>query len=295
MALDAFALTTVQAFRDYTGLNIVAVPDPQVENLLNAAQNALEGHCRRLFAVREYKEFYDGLGDAYLLLHQRPLVEVYRATMSRVIGLSVSFAAANAHHATVTVSENGQAVTLSSRISAVWTRTAFDTTVATGTHETLTKLAAGIALVAGWTASVVSATYASYPSSDLWPLQAAPCLSATLTLELAGPPEDGYSIDFAASELRRADYWPRGYRNVLVEYMAGYAPIATAGFTTMPYDLAQVCIEVAARIYGLGQHDSTLKSERLGPYAWTAADGENAAVLNADLKARLVPFKETML
>lgn len=294
MALDTYALTTVQAFRDYTGLVIAELPDPQVENLLNAAQNALEGHCRRLFAVREYKEFYDGLGDPYLLLRQRPLVEVYRMSIARVPGLSVSFAAANAHHATVTVSEDGQAVTLSSRVSAVWTRTPFDTTVLTGTHETLTKLAAGIALIAGWTASV-AASYGEYPSTDLWPLQASPCLNATLTLELAGPPEDGYSIDFAASELRRPGSWRKGYRNVLVEYMAGYAPIATPGYATIPYDLAQICLEVAARLYRLGKRDTTLKSERLGPYAWTAAEGAAAALLDADVKARLVPFKETMV
>ena len=285
MALDAFALTTVQAFRDYTGLNIAAVPDPQVENLLNAAQNALEGHCRRLFAVREYKEFYDGLGDPYLLLRQRPLAGVTRTTMNRVPGLYVSFSTANTSSATANVSEDGQTLVLLRRTSALWTTNTIDLTLAP--NDTLAELAAVITALAGWTASVASPTYAAYPSTDLWPVAASPCLNATLTLELAGPPEDGYGVDWEASELRRPGYWPRGYRNVLVEYTAGYA--------TIPYDLAQVCIEVAARIYGLGQHDSTLKSERLGPYAWTAADGENAAVLNADLKARLVPFKETML
>ena len=121
MALDVYALTTVADWRAYTGLEIPAVPDPQVENLLNAAQNAIEGHCRRLFAVREYKEFYDGLGDPFLLLRQRPLVGVTRATMNRVPGLYVSFSTANTSSATANVSEDGQTLVLLRRTSAAWT------------------------------------------------------------------------------------------------------------------------------------------------------------------------------
>lgn len=285
MALDTYALTTVAAFRAYTGLEVATVDDLQVENLLNAAQNAVEGHCRRLFAVREYKEFYDGLGDPYLLLRQRPLVEVTRATMSRASALQITHAAANASLATANVSEDGRTLILLQRISGAWTTDTIDLTLPA--NLTLTLLAPAITLLAGWTASVAIAAYAPFPSTDLWPLAASPCLNASLTLAIAGGPDDGFSIDWEASELRRACGWPKGYRNVLVEYTAGYA--------TIPYDLAQVCIEVAAKLYRLGERDTTLKSERLGPYAWTAAEGAGAALLDVGVMLRLVPFKETMV
>ena len=45
----------------------------------------------------------------------------------------------------------------------------------------------------------------------------------------------------------------------------------TAGVSTIPYDVEQVVIELAAEMFRAANKDASLKSERLGDYAYTLA------------------------
>jgi hypothetical protein len=56
---------------------------------------------------------------------------------------------------------------------------------------------------------------------------------------------------------------PDAVKSVLIEYTAGYA--------TVPDDIEQACIEIAAMMYRDRRRDSGLASESLGDYSYTRA------------------------
>ncbi len=59
------------------------------------------------------------------------------------------------------------------------------------------------------------------------------------------------------------DYWPKGRQNIEVEY--------TAGFSGVPADVQEACVELMAVMYSQASRDPTLTSERLGD--WQASYG----------------------
>jgi len=83
-------------------------------------------------------------------------------------------------------------------------------------------------------------------------------------------------------------YWPleRGImpdavKSVLVEYTAGYA--------TVPDDIEQACIEIAAMMYRDRRRDAGLASESLGDYSYTRA---NRAEVDAVMAGLLTDWRE---
>lgn len=285
MPLSPYALTSVADVRAYAGWTAADAPDALVESLINAATDVIEQFCRRKFAAREYREFQDGPGDAWLLLKQRPIVTVRRVITERIGAFWITYSLPNASQAEVNVSEDGTTMTLRSVVlGSVVTNTI---TLTAAASDTLAELAAVITALAGWTAHVASDTYGGWRSSNLWPVAGLYCLGTQQMLEIAGAPETTFSIHWDAGELRSRSKWPSGHQNILVEYRAGYE----AG--NLPAGLVQVCIDLAKKMFDARAIDSNLKSERLGPWAYTLADG--FASLSPDLKERLTPYRESFV
>jgi len=285
MALDPYALATVAAFRNVTGIAVADMADAVVEELLNAASTAIEGYCQRNFVSRAYREFLDGTGEPYLLLKQRPVTAVTRICTGQYAALQVTYSQANSSNASVSVSEDGQTMTLRSVMLATVTPISIDLTAAG--QDTIGELAAHITTFAGWTATAI-AGYASYPSIDLWPILGAYCMDTTLMLAIAGLPEAGFTVNPTRGEIQLAGVWSTGYRNVLVEY--------TAGYSIVPEEVQMVCIDLARGIADFATTNGTLLSERLGPYQWAASvtlleDGP----FTDGMKATLLPYRETLL
>lgn len=65
------------------------------------------------------------------------------------------------------------------------------------------------------------------------------------------------------SRLYREDGWPAGRKNIAVEFTAGYA--------SLPDDLAYVVNAVAEDIDAQTAHDASISAERLGDYSYTLA------------------------
>ena len=57
---------------------------------------------------------------------------------------------------------------------------------------------------------------------------------------------------------------PGGYRNIVVDYTAGYA--------TIPDDINYAARVMIAEAYHLGKRDTSLQSESIGEYSYTLAD-----------------------
>ena len=285
MALDPYALATVATFRSITGIVIGDMGDAMVEDLLNAASDVIEGYCQRLFVSRAYREFLDGTGEPYLLVKQRPIVAVTRVCTGQYAAMQVTFTLANSSNASLSVNEAGTIMTLRSVTSAIATSTPISlTALAT---DTIGELAAVVTAVAGWTATA-TAGYAAYPSADLWQIMGSYCLNTPLILAIAGLPESEFDVAPSRGELKLTGIWGLGYRNVLVEY--------TAGYTVVPEDVQLVCVELARGLADFAATSGILLSERLGPYQWTASDlsRENGPFTDG-MKERLLPYRETLL
>jgi len=285
MALDPYALTTVARFRSISGIPIANMADAMVEDLLNAASDVIEGYCQRNFVSRAYREFLDGPGDPYLLLKQRPVTAVTRVCTGQSSALQVAYSQATSSNASVSISEDGQTMTLRSVMLAVVTPVTIDLTAAP--QNTIGGLAPVITAFAGWTATA-TAGYTSYPSIDLWPLLGAYCMGTTLMLGIAGPPESEFTVNPTRGEIQLTGVWSTGYRNVLVEYTGGYG--------TVPEDVQVVCIDLARGIADFTATSGVLLSERLGPYQWAAsATLLEGGPFTAGMKATLLPYRETLL
>lgn len=74
---------------------------------------------------------------------------------------------------------------------------------------------------------------------------------------------------------------PSAVKSVLVEYTAGYA--------TVPDDIEQACIEVAAMMYRDRRRDSGLASESLGDYSYTRS---NRAEMDTTMASLLADWRE---
>ena len=289
MPLDQYALATVATFRSITGIAVADLADATVEDLLNAASDVIEGYCQRNFIGRAYREFLDGTGEPYLLLKQRPVSAITRVCTGQYAALQVTFTLANSSNASVTVDEAGTTMTLRSVTSAVVTSNALDLTAAA--NDTIGELATVITALAGWTATA-TAGYAEYPSIDLWQIVGAYCMDTPLMLAIAGLPESEFDLAPSRGELRLLGAWRSGYRNVLVEYTAGYGTAAGDA----PEDVQAVCVELARGIGDFAQANGLLTGERLGPYSWTAGVGLiEGGPFTDGMKERLLPYRETLL
>lgn len=72
--------------------------------------------------------------------------------------------------------------------------------------------------------------------------------------------------DGPARGVGRAPAFPRGVKNVRVEYVGGYTA------ATVPADLVQLNIDIAKAGYDARAHDSNVQSETIGDYSYTLGD-----------------------
>ena len=71
-----------------------------------------------------------------------------------------------------------------------------------------------------------------------------------------------------------------GYQSVIVDY--------TGGFTTIPYDLVQATLTVAARFFRDRTRDSGIASESLGGYSYSR---RAAAEQQEEIRELLAPYR----
>lgn len=98
--------------------------------------------------------------------------------------------------------------------------------------------------------------------------------------------------DFGEIVTRQWSWWPkfpRGFRNVVVTYVAGYTAL------TMPADLKQIMYEYVDAILARRRADPTLMSETLGAYSYTRK-GEQPGMTWVDaLYRRAVRYRRAVV
>ena len=131
------------------------------------------------------------------------------------------------------------------------------------TDDTITELAATITVVADWAGTVVTAGPSQY--LDLRPTEDAD--GKAVTLESWVPFDDQYILHAEEGYIEVGCAFAN-FTSGVPRYRCDY----TAGFGTVPYDVEQVVIELAAEMFKGARLDTNLKSERLGDYAYQLAD-----------------------
>ena len=69
--------------------------------------------------------------------------------------------------------------------------------------------------------------------------------------------------------------FPSGLQSTLIEYSAGY--------TTVPDDLHQACLVIAATMYLSRKSDTSLQSESLGDYSYSMASADSSRAMMEDM------------
>lgn len=268
MALDQYALVSLHDLRQYLGVTTTS-DDTLLERCIERATALCESYCGRKFKSRDYVEWRDTEGQNRVALKQTPVTFVKFVGVAWEHVITVKGTTPGDAAISVTVTEDSVKLY---RMTSTGTETT--TTLAFATYPITSTLATAINSTAGFSGTVVK----NVPSRRLRRLAGADLINETQHLDAPVDALFEYQYDEGAGLL----YGPtlRAYRALLIEY--------TAGYSTIPYDVAQACLMVASRLYKGRTRDEGIQSESLGGYSYTLRGTDE---LDADAKSLLDPYK----
>lgn len=272
MAVGAYALTTLQRVKDWLNLSTSA-QDTTLERLIDAATARIETWCGRQFLARDRVEAHNGSSRTLKLKH-------YPVNSIKFLGYgresAIIIASDESTDILATVGVLAVAPHTSAK-SVVLTRTNANEQVTATTYElvdaytTTLELATQITSDAGWTATAL----VNCPSKYLHVSGPMDAKDGSVTLTWPSQRSSRFNVDMSTGVLTM----PSGYRDrewadefddvddyfqtVIVDYNAGYS--------TVPDDVGQACIELVAAAYRARFKDANVDSETLGDYSYTSA------------------------
>ena len=249
MAVDTYALTSLANLKSYLGISS-STDDTILEKSIDRASDVVESYLGRKVLSRAFVEWRDTFGKDRIALRQYPVTGV------RFVGVgynaAITVGASSPLDPAVSITVGDSSVILYRQVSAGTDTT---TTLTFATYPTTALMAAAIAATAGFTASVVL----NLPSRYMRRFAGRTLRNATVNLEAPDQAVEDYLADFDRGVVYGRQL--TGYRAVLIDYTAGYA--------TVPDDIEQACLMVAASIYQGRKRDPNLNSESLGGYSYS--------------------------
>jgi hypothetical protein len=256
--------------------------DYLITELINRASSFIERYCNRKLLSRAYtRECYDGNGHTRLMLKNYPVTQVTRISVGRTNAFTVKCSATTYAFFEVTPT------------SVKLNRDGTTTTLTISTYSTINDLIAAINAVSGsyWTATLINTDYGSYKASEVLVRPALYCKSPDMVnAEIPNDEVSDFFVEQAEDDFNNPGilYAPGGFtaghQNIFCDY--------TAGFTTIPYVLEQVCLELVKLKYDQAKQSFGIAHETLGDYAYTAKDIKG---LPEDMRAELDLFKRRIL
>jgi len=215
-------------------------------NIRDSVEEWVRSFCNRTFGSTSYKERYDGTGSSKLVLRQYPVVSVERLSLWSVPAIRIRCSGSTTH-AVVSVTSTGLVL----RKDGV-----SNTTVLFATYTTLAAVVTAVNAISGWEANIQDPAFSTYLSTELIERMGLFCKGTNWAyLEVPDDAEADFDVDSergiiilyrwggglssrfygvnvsgyhgiysgtALDELTGAVF-PRGTRNVFVDYTAGYA------------------------------------------------------------------------
>lgn len=283
--------------------------------LISAASLEIQRYCHREFVLATYSEYYNGgiYDSAPFRVRQFPVTQITRFAGWPQAAIQIQNSDTNTNQrATVQTLTNGDVVLY--RVASAVPHT--DTIVA-ATAITIQGLANVInALGSGWQATIQSesttGSFAKWPQTDLRILQGAvTAFSGGAWLEIFtedfqpfvgwgggwngdgngyddGPwPGNsfGWRLDAESGEIY--GHFPRGQQNIRVDY--------SAGFTIIPQDVQQACVDLIQYQYQESLINRTLEMAKLGNSTVKFANSKQWPSVITDSLARYVAVDKVIL
>lgn len=201
----------------FLGIDILTTADKNIELIRDATEAWVQNvYCRKNLVATSYKEQYDGTGGNYLSLDNYPITAVNRLSIDTDDAISILNTNTGA---VASVSVSSSAVSLY--------KDGTTTSLSFTTYSTLTTLVAAINATSGWSASLMSSNFGSYPSTVLMTKFGLSSINNN-TVYLPMPSEDSeddFDVDVATGIIYSPFGFPAGRRNIFVDYSAGYSTI----------------------------------------------------------------------
>lgn len=269
------AITTKTAFKNYAGVTITT-DDDLLDDLVNRATSAIENYCDRKFTYDTYRERYDGDGTTDLLLNQYPIGEVKLLSVGIAYAIRIKNTSSDAYNAHIRITNESMVLTILGG-----TNDGSDTL--TLTDYTFTTLITAITdLSKGWSATLALSDYGVWNAEELLVISGWECLDNDAYIPCPYESESDFQIYADEGILHFSAGFPTGHRNIIVRYAAGYS--------VMPGDLTQICIDLVNVYYKSRKKDLSVKSEKLGDHSITmTTDSRN---IPDHIAKRLAPYKK---
>ena len=294
--MPSYDLTTVAAVRQY--LENESADERLLTALIARATGEIEHFCQRQFVSRDYADWFDGQGGHDTLLQpfsgfvqwpdnsnyrafylpQYPITALRRVCVDLRDGMTLRNDSADAAFAVAMLSSTVLYLDVRGGVNND------QSTLSLSIYDTIAELVTAVnALGKGWVATAAAGADA-WPSTELRPVMSAGCTRQAQTFSCPGLPVADVQVDVDSGRLARAAGWPQGSQNIFIDY--------TAGYTTVPPELEQTCIELVKRLYDQIEQDANLKSESLDGRSWSS---KSQLEKDEDLQAALQPHKRIIL
>jgi len=269
MAVDTYALTTLSNLKNWIGITAVD-DDVLLEDAIDRATAIIESHCDRKFKSRTFYEWCMPSGERTFTVENYPIQSIDTVAYGSAIAFTVTSDTASTD-VLATVENNGTNLRLR-KIASDGTSTT--DTIALASYLTTSALVSYInGSVSGWSATLTENAY----SLSLYRFGGRGVIDAPCNFEYPRDNVSEYRVDYSTGQIHiiadrfpgirsddaSANRFPSGFYPVFVQYAAGYS--------TVPADLEQICIEIAADLYRERKQDKTITSESLGDYNYTQA------------------------
>jgi len=195
----------------------VGNPTAIVSQIHSGVEAWVKSYCRKEFELATYFERHDGgeFGDK-IFPYQYPITSVQRLVISK---LDVVGVWNTNRYTTATVNVNSTGVRLVKDGTIV-------STIDFATYTTIGAVCTAISAAGnGWWAQLQSSDYQNYLSTELRPVYSLNCINGNVSY-IYIPYNEGSYIDFEVYT-NRGYVWmlggyPKGHRNIFVDYTAGY-------------------------------------------------------------------------
>ena len=268
------ALTSTANFKSYAKITGTG-DDTLIGYLISRATAAIENYCDRVLRSASYRELYDGDGTDELYLKQYPVTVISSLATSQASPLRITSDGTAGYKASVSCS--------STTLTCSLDGTGSDLTLA---DYTLTTLAAAInAFGSGWSAEIMLSVYAGWTATELLPCFGLDCYKKYVYVKTPGTIESDFDVDDEIGYIELPTGFPKGTRNIVISY--------TAGYSTIPADLEQICIDLVNIYYRGRSENASVRAESLGDHSITFSD-ESLDIPKA-IKKRLATYRNWII
>jgi len=210
-------ITTLQEHLDYleipaddtNGIDAITLIHPACEEYISS-------YCNQRFESTNYKlERYSGIGNKVIKLKHYPVISVDRVAINTIDVIKIK----NVNKDTPSsISVNSTGVRLTDN-------GVIDSTVLFATYQTTSSVVAAINLITGWSAELISSNFGSRKSTDLIPVYGINTQDNDVFLYVVSEALSSLDVDIETGQLFRYGGWPKGTRNIYVDYTAGYSSV----------------------------------------------------------------------